>query len=65
MKILTIICLVVALTSCGPSTTKQAPTSAPASSSKTVYTCTMHPDIKADKPGICPKCGMNLVETDK
>jgi hypothetical protein len=25
------------------------------------YTCPMHPDVKSDKPGKCPKCGMNLV----
>lgn len=26
-----------------------------------VYTCEMHPEVKSDKPGKCPKCGMNLV----
>lgn len=26
-----------------------------------IYTCPMHPEIKQDKPGNCPKCGMNLV----
>lgn len=26
------------------------------------YTCTMHPDVVMNKPGKCPKCGMNLVE---
>ena len=25
------------------------------------YTCTMHPDVVMDKPGKCPKCGMDLV----
>jgi uncharacterized membrane protein len=25
------------------------------------YTCTMHPEIISDKPGKCPKCGMELV----
>ena len=25
------------------------------------YTCPMHPSVKADKPGACPICGMNLV----
>lgn len=29
------------------------------------YTCTMHPDVIKDKPGTCPKCGMDLVEKDK
>ncbi len=24
------------------------------------YTCPMHPEIKRDKPGVCPKCGMAL-----
>lgn len=27
---------------------------------KEVYTCPMHPDVKSDKPGKCPTCGMNL-----
>jgi hypothetical protein len=26
-----------------------------------VYTCPMHPDVKSDKPGKCPTCGMSLV----
>ncbi len=25
------------------------------------YTCPMHPEVKQDKPGSCPKCGMDLV----
>lgn len=31
---------------------------------KTVYTCPMHPDVIAYKPGKCPKpgCGMTLVK---
>ncbi|MBI3111169.1 MAG: hypothetical protein HYZ01_06315 [Ignavibacteriales bacterium] len=28
---------------------------------KATYTCEMHPEVKSDKPGKCPKCGMNLV----
>jgi len=27
-----------------------------------IYTCTMHPDVVSDKPGKCPKCGMDLVQ---
>ncbi|MBC7994012.1 MAG: copper-translocating P-type ATPase [Rhizobacter sp.] len=26
----------------------------------TVYTCPMHPEIRQDQPGNCPKCGMTL-----
>ncbi len=27
----------------------------------TVYTCPMHPEIRQQEPGDCPKCGMHLV----
>ena len=27
---------------------------------KTIYTCPMHPEIRQDHPGDCPKCGMHL-----
>ncbi|WP_339790060.1 efflux RND transporter periplasmic adaptor subunit [uncultured Imperialibacter sp.] len=27
----------------------------------TVWTCSMHPQIRADKPGSCPICGMTLI----
>lgn len=25
-----------------------------------MYTCKMHQDVMGDRPGKCPKCGMNL-----
>jgi Cu+-exporting ATPase len=34
------------------------PAAAPAS--KVTYTCPMHPEVRSDKPGLCPKCGMAL-----
>ncbi|OUR99690.1 efflux transporter periplasmic adaptor subunit [Halobacteriovorax marinus] len=32
--------------------------------SKTFYTCAMHPQIKEDKPGKCPICHMNLTKIE-
>ena len=39
-----------------------APPDAPArpAPSGTIYTCPMHPDIRQDRPGSCPLCGMAL-----
>lgn len=39
-----------------PSTTEQ-PQAVPGG---TLYTCPMHPEIRQDHPGQCPKCGMTL-----
>src|SRR5665213_2835753 len=36
-----------------------AATEAPRSGKK-VYTCPMHPEVRQDHPGVCPKCGMAL-----
>ena len=30
----------------------------------TVYSCPMHPEVRSDAPGTCPKCGMKLVPAD-
>jgi len=29
---------------------------------KTIYTCSMHPEVMSSKKGNCPKCGMKLIE---
>ncbi|MFZ4928684.1 multicopper oxidase domain-containing protein [Chryseobacterium sp. Mn2064] len=36
----------------------------PHSSFQKTYTCPMHPEIISNKPGKCPKCGMELVENE-
>ncbi|WP_299254034.1 HlyD family efflux transporter periplasmic adaptor subunit [uncultured Cytophaga sp.] len=28
--------------------------------SHAMYSCPMHPEVTSDKPGVCPKCGMDL-----
>ena len=37
-----------------------APAAVPETQAGTVYTCPMHPEIRQDHPGSCPKCGMTL-----
>lgn len=32
---------------------------------KKEYACPMHPEVKSDQPGNCPKCGMKLAEKGK
>ncbi|MEC4114194.1 efflux RND transporter periplasmic adaptor subunit [Myroides pelagicus] len=34
---------------------------APTTQAATVWTCSMHPQIKMDKPGKCPLCAMDLI----
>ena len=37
----------------------------PAPAEKDVYVCPMHPQVRQDKPGKCPICGMDLVKEVK
>ena len=64
MKLL-IVCL-AALTftfaACNSPEKKTAATEKSTTTAKIIYTCPMHPEVTSDKPGVCPKCGMDLVE---
>ena len=52
--------LVFAISACSNSTQKS--TAVESTNAKTeIYTCTMHQEVRSDKPGDCPKCGMKLV----
>lgn len=44
----------------GSSPATGAPATTPPGAGKVLYTCPMHPEVVSDKPGKCPKCGMNL-----
>lgn len=47
--------------SSGSTSSAEKNTEAHDHSDETVYTCSMHPQIKQDKPGLCPICAMDLV----
>ena len=36
------------------------PNQVAAAAAGTIYTCPMHPEVRQDHPGSCPKCGMTL-----
>ena len=40
--------------------TMSTPATFEAVAADTIYTCPMHPEVRQDKPGVCPKCGMTL-----
>ena len=64
MKILLILVIVLTagtLTTYAQSAKDTQPKSKTDTATKTVYTCGMHPEVISDKPGKCPKCGMELV----
>lgn len=52
------------VSSCGNQESKSEKTTESSAEVKT-YTCPMHSEVTSDKPGQCPKCGMDLVEKAK
>jgi Cu(I)/Ag(I) efflux system membrane fusion protein len=39
--------------------------SAPAGADATIYTCSMHPQVRQEEPGLCPICEMELIPVDE
>jgi hypothetical protein len=44
----------------GPSGLVTLPPATGEAAAGTIYTCPMHPEVRMNKPGECPKCGMKL-----
>jgi transcription initiation factor IIE alpha subunit len=65
-KMKKLIIIIVILTSTttifAQSAKEKMPASKSDTSGKILYTCPMHPEVLSDKPGKCPKCGMDLVK---
>jgi hypothetical protein len=62
---LSFILLLAAVTGC--KSPEKAAGSHPSSTGteRVMYVCPMHPDVTSDKPGKCPKCGMELEKKSK
>ena len=50
------------LSACNNSTPKKEQKQTVTQPAKVEYTCEMHPEVISDKPGKCPKCGMDLIK---
>lgn len=62
--------LVLLLSACGNNPASQkanadAFDTAKLKTGEAFYQCEMHPEVISDKPGSCPKCGMDLVKREK
>ena len=57
-------CLLATLVGCGSQSKSpdgSSATEAKDASDATIWTCSMHPQVRQTKPGRCPMCGMDLV----
>lgn len=52
------------LFSCSNQPGQTEKTTQTATTGKELYVCPMHPEVISDKPGKCPKCGMELVKKE-
>jgi hypothetical protein len=67
-KISLLICAVILATAFTTTFAEATPSALPTASASPAaqnYTCPMHPEVVQDKPGKCPKCGMNLVPKEE
>jgi hypothetical protein len=48
----------------GQTSNVNSTTSEPDAKMVVYYTCEMHPEVHSDKPGTCPKCGMELIQKE-
>ena len=59
---MTYIALSLIVVSCGNNSSENKSTKA--AIGKETYSCPMHPEVTSDKPGKCPKCGMDLEKVE-
>lgn len=57
--------LSLTIAACGSQDKKSSATEQNSTNAKALYTCSMHPEVRSDKPGKCPKCGMKLIKVEK
>lgn len=57
--------LALAFSACSSPDKKSTSTEQNSTNAKIIYTCSMHPEVKSNKAGECPKCGMELILSDE
>ncbi len=62
LLIVGLMALTFTFAACNSSEKKSSATENSTTTAKVTYTCPMDPEVTSDKPGKCPKCGMDLVE---
>jgi hypothetical protein len=67
-KISLLICAAILMATVAIAFAETTPAASPTASISPAlqkYTCPMHAEVVQDKPGKCPKCGMNLVPKEE
>ena len=62
LSIMTVAAIILGVSGCKDNDSSRGPSQNQSSNKAVQYTCGMHPEVVTDKPGKCPKCGMDLVE---
>lgn len=56
--------VVIGLAACSGNASNKTAADSITRTAAVIYTCKMHPEVISNKPGKCPKCGMDLIKKE-